>query len=315
MPSSIDISVIIVSWNVASLLENCLESVFSNLDGFSWEVFVVDNASKDHTIDMINKKFPYVTLIVNEKNIGFARANNQALKRAKGRFVLILNPDAILTPGSLKKLIAFMEDHPEIGLVGPCIRYPHGEVQNTCARLLPTLSSTLLFYFLKIAKLPRFGKWYADKYLFPYDYNVTQEVEAVSGAAMMLRQEILTSINGFGEPFLHCGEDIDLCFRVRRAGWKIYYCCEAVVVHLSGQSSRQVPVRSSVNTMLSLQEYLNRCFGINQAIIYRLIVQVVQPPLMIVIGCIKFFLRSETGQEFRSRLEIAKSIWRWRAVE
>jgi GT2 family glycosyltransferase len=315
MSQPIDLSIIVVSWNVEKLLEGCIESILSNSEQLSLEILVIDNASADNTAEMLNNKFPNVRLIINKKNIGFARANNQALKFANGQFVLILNPDTVITAGALKRLVAFMIDHPEVGLVGPNIRYPNGEVQKSCARLLPTTVSMLLHDVLQIYKLPLIGRWLSKKYIFPYNYHVTQEVEAVSGAAMMLRREVIKALNGFGDTFLHCGEDIDLCFRVRSSGWKVFYFCDAVVVHFSGQSSRQIPVRTFVNTALSVQRYLDRCFGNRQAILYRFIVQSIQVPLMVAIGCAKFLLGLESVQEFKARLQIAKFIWLWRALE
>jgi GT2 family glycosyltransferase len=312
---NIDLSIVIVTWNVVNLLEKCIESILLNLDGLSLEIFVVDNASTDNTLQMLHERFPNVQIIANEKNIGFARANNQALRRVKGRFVLVLNPDTVLTDGALTKMINFMTDHPEVGVVGPYLCYPTAEVQEPCARLLPTLTSILLYEVLQIYKLPLIGKWLVKKYIFPYDYHVTQEVEAVSGAAMVLRREVVEVIDGFGESFIHCGEDIDLCFRVRKAGWKISYLCDAAVIHFSGQSSRQAPVRTFVNAALSIHEYFNRCYGINQGILYRFIVQVIQIPMLISVGFIKILLGFESNQEFKRRLEIAKAIWLWRVLE
>jgi GT2 family glycosyltransferase len=315
MSPPVDISIIIVSWNVVKLLENCLKSVLYNSKNLTLEIFVVDNASIDNSVQMLEKRFPDVKIIANEKNIGFARANNQALKYVKGRFVLTLNPDTVLASGALEKLMKFMVDHPEVGLVGPCICYPNGEVQKTCARLLPTLISIFFYDVLQIYKLPLVGNWFVKKYVFPYNYYLTQEVEAISGAAMLLRREVINTIDGFGESFIHCGEDIDLCYRVRKAGWKISYLYDAIVIHFSGQSSRQAPVRTFVNAALSIQEYFNRCFGISLGVLYQFTIQAIQIPAMIVVGFAKMLLGLESYQEFKQRLEIAKAIWLWRALE
>jgi len=312
---TVDVTVIIVSWNVADLLERCVESIGAAAGRLRVEIIVVDNASTDSTVQMLQARFPWVHLIVNTENQGFARANNQALPFTTGRFVLFLNPDTIVTEGALEKMSNFLIEHSEVGMVGPRLSYPNGEVQETCARLLPTLTWSLLCDALQLSRLPMIGTWFSRRYIYPYDYSKTQEVEVISGAAMLVRSDVMRKIEGFGESFRHCGEDVDLCFRITKAGWKTYYLCDALVTHFSGQSSQQAPVRTSINSVLSIQQYFNRCFGTQQGFFYRLITQGIQVPLMILIGAARILLGLEPGHKFRQRLEIAKGIWSWQEVE
>jgi GT2 family glycosyltransferase len=309
------LSVVIVSWNVVDLLEQCVESLLKHSTGIPLEIIVVDNASRDRTREMLRERFPAVKVIANERNEGFARANNQALKCIAGRLALILNPDTVLVDRSLDRMIHFMDSHPEVGMAGPRVSYPNGEVQKTCARLIPPITSVLFHDILQFRQLPVLGKWVSKKCYYPYDHGISQEVAAISGAAMLVRRKVLETIGGFGESFIHYGEDLDLCFRVKKAGWKIHYLSDASVIHVAEQSSRQVPIRISVNGALSIQEYFRRCFGPAHGLLYRLMVCAIQVPFMITNGCARLLLRSESAQEFRQRLAIAKGLWRWRKLE
>src|SRR5262245_39870565 len=234
----VDVSIIIVSWNVAELLKGCIQSIVEYSSGLSLEVIVVDNASMDHTLSMLAEEFRWVRVIGNKENVGFACANNQGFRRAEGKYVFILNPDTVLVNGALRRMVEFLDRNPTVALVGPKICRGNGETQASCARLLPTLSWSFFCDTLQLFKLPLIGSWFSHKYFSPYDYSITQEIEAASGAAMLVRNEVIQKLGGFGDSFLHCGEDVDLCFRLRQAGWKIYYLSDAMIVHYSGQSNR-----------------------------------------------------------------------------
>ena len=307
-----DLSVVIVSWNVADLLVKCLESLIADAKGLSLEVFIVDNASKDDTLNKL-RQFPQFRVIANEVNVGFARANNQVFKDVTGRFVLILNPDTVVIEGALRKMIEFLVNHPDVGMVGPRLCYPNDEVQATCARPFVTLAMSL-FYALRLLQLPFIGRLLSKQYLFPYDLSISQCVEAISGAAMMIRREIIQKLGGFGDTFLHGGEDLDLCFRIQKSGWKTYYLSDAKIIHFEGQSAKQVSVRTVVNTVLSTQEYFNRCYGTWHGVMYRLIAQFVQAPTLISVSLVKWLLRRESSHELQQRIAMAKAIWVWQKV-
>ncbi|HZY10180.1 MAG TPA: glycosyltransferase [Bacteroidota bacterium] len=232
------LSIIIVNYNVRVFLENALVSVFKALKGFNGEVIVVDNASEDGSVEMIRQKFSDVKLIVNEKNVGFAAANNRALGVCRGQYVLLLNPDTIVQEDTFRVMIDFLDQHPDVGLSGCKILNPDGTLQLACRRSFPTP----WIAFTKIVGLsnifPRssiFGK-YNLTYLDP---NKTYQVDAVSGSFMFTRRSVIDAIGGLDEQFFMYGEDIDWCYRIQQNGWKIYYVYETQIIHFKGESARR----------------------------------------------------------------------------
>ncbi len=239
-----DVSVIVVNYNVRDLLEQCLRSIHRACEHLDAEVLVVDNASRDSSSQMVKDKFPWVQLIQNQVNVGFSRANNQALERARGRYFLLINPDTLAREDSVQTMMDFMDAHPEAGAAGCKILNPDGTLQLSCRRSFPT-PWVALSKILGLGRIfPRsrvFGK-YNLTYLNP---DRTAEVDALSGSFMFLRRETLKEIGLLDEQFFMYGEDLDLCYRVRKAGWKIYYVPATQIIHYKGQSTE-----SSVSTVL-----------------------------------------------------------------
>jgi len=211
----IDISIIIVSYNTADRIGICLESIQADQECRK-EVFVIDNASTDGSVDFIKRNYPWVHLIVNEENKGFAAANNQLLPRCQGKYIFFLNPDTKVEPGSLKKFTSFMAANPHIGLAGSKVIYPDGRLQESVSFRYP-------------------GQKYATRELSA----LKGAIACVLGASMMARSEIVKQVGGFDEDFFLYGEDQDLCLRIRKAGYEIGYCEAAIVVHLGAQSERK----------------------------------------------------------------------------
>jgi len=309
-----DVSVIIVSWNVAPLLRQCLHSLMSDAPDLSLQVIVVDNASSDESVAMLRGEFPWVQLIANDANLGFARASNQGVRLATAPLVLLLNPDTVVVPGALGILIRFLQQHPDAGLLGPSLWNEDGTFQETSARVLPSVGRIVAIEVFRLHQLPGVGRWVKRRLISPYDPDVVQEVQAISGAAMLLRRDLFEKGGGFGECFIHCGEDLDLCFRIRRAGWKIYFVPGARVVHVRRGSARQAPVWTLVNAAISTQRYLERCFGPWSARLYRLALQVIDVPATILIGLVKSALGRQPPGDLRVRLQYARGIWTWRPM-
>lgn len=309
-----DLTVVIVSWNVASLLRRCLGSLAAAAPGLSLQVIVVDNASSDESVAMLRGEFPWVRLIANGANLGFARACNQGLGPATADRVLFLNPDTVVCPGALGVLLGFLADHPEAGMLGPSVWNEDGTFQTTAARVMPTAGRLVAIDVLRLHKLPLVGAWLHKRLVSPYDRGTIQEVQAISGAAMLVRRELLEKLGGFGECFIHCGEDMDLCFRVRRAGWKIYFVPGARVSHLQGRSARQAPVWALVNAAISIQRYLERCFGPWPARLYRAAIQGIDVPATLLIGLVKWASCQQPRGDLRVRLQYARGIWTWRPM-
>jgi len=238
-----DISVIIVNYNVREFLRQSLLSLGKALDcarreHLSAEVFVVDNASNDGSVEMVRREFPEVELIVNRDNIGFAAANNQALQQTRGRLVVLLNPDTVVQEDTFTAICAFFDKHPETGMVGCKVLNPDGTLQLACRRSFPTPWVA----FTRLAGLsqlfPR-SRWFGRYNLTYLPEDETAEVEAISGSFMTVRREALNQVGLLDENFFLYGEDLDWCFRMRTAGWKIHYFPETQIIHFKGESAKQ----------------------------------------------------------------------------
>jgi len=233
-----DISVVIVNYNVKYFLDQCLASVQKATEGLNAEVFVVDNNSVDGSCRMIQEKYPDVKLIINKENVGFSKANNQAIRIAVGKYVLLLNPDTVVDSDTFKKVIKFMDEHPDAGALGVQMVDGKGKFLPESKRSLPTP----LVAFYKISGLSAlfphsniFGKYH----LGFLDKNETHKVEILSGAFMLLRKETLEKSGLLDESFFMYGEDIDLSYRITCAGYNNYYYHETKIIHYKGESTKK----------------------------------------------------------------------------
>lgn len=233
------LSVIIVSYNTAALLRACLRAVEAALaDGHEpAEVWVVDNASADGSPDMVRQEFPGVQLIANQQNQGFAAANNQALAKSQGQYILLLNPDTELRPRALLQLVGFLEAHPRAGLAGPQLLHPDGSFQHAAFRF-PTLAMSFLDLFPLHHRLLNSrlnGRYSQSAYQGP-----PFEIDHPLGACMALPRPALEQVGPLDEDFFYYCEEIDWALRLRQAGWKVYCVPQAQVVHHGAQSTSQV---------------------------------------------------------------------------
>lgn len=239
---TIRISVIIVNYNVEYFLEQCLNSVFDALQNIKGEVFVVDNNSIDGSVDMVRQQFPQAQLIANKNNVGFSTANNQAMKIAKGDYVLLLNPDTVVEEDTFQKCVEFMDQHPEGGGLGVRMIDGKGQFLPESKRGLPTPNVAFykIFGFSRLfPKSKTFGKYHLG-YL---DEHETNEVEILSGAFMLMRKKALDKVGLLDEAFFMYGEDIDLSYRINQGGYKNYYFPETQIIHYKGESTK----KSSIN--------------------------------------------------------------------
>jgi len=237
----IKLSVIIVNYNVKELVEQSLISVRKAAIGFECEIFVVDNASTDGSVDLIRKQFPDVRLIANSRNVGFARANNQALRLAQGQYIVILNPDTVVQEDTFSVIIDFFKQDPRCGMVGCKILNPDGSLQLACRRSFPTpwVGFTRIVGLSRLFPQSRLFGRYNLTYLDP---DETYEVEAISGSFMVVRREVTQEVGYFDESFFMYGEDLDWCYRIREAGWKIFYLPKTKIIHFKGESSKKSDV-------------------------------------------------------------------------
>ncbi len=235
---AVDLSIIIVNYNVKEFLQNLVHSLQKALIGISHEIIVVDNASNDGSVEFIKNKFPQITLITNKTNLGFSKANNIGLKHAKGKFILLINPDTIVREDTVSKMIDFMNSHPEVGLAGCKILNPDGSLQLACRRSFPGPWTS----FCKVTGLSTLfpkSKLFARYNLTYLDENLTYEVDAISGSFMMMKKEVYDKVGGFDEQFFMYGEDLDLCYRIQKSGYKVYYFSETQIIHYKGESTKR----------------------------------------------------------------------------
>lgn len=231
-----DISIIVVSFNTKDLLQKCLASVFKFTKSLFFEVIVIDNASTDGSPQMVSKKFPQVKLIVNKKNLGFGTANNQGAKTAIGKWLFFFNSDAYLIDNSLPKLLERLNKDKKIDVAGPLILNTDRTIQQSVG-FFPNLPQ--VFYWMSfLDDLPGgdlLKPYHVDHYRF---YKKEQKVDWVTGAAMIARKDVFKKVNGFDEKFFLYSEDVDLCYKIKRAGFKIIFSPAAIVVHLGRGSHK-----------------------------------------------------------------------------
>ncbi len=239
------LSVVIVNYNVEHFLEQCLLSVRKAMQAVDGEVFVVDNNSIDGSVKMVKDKFPEVKLLANNKNLGFSKANNQAIKLASGEYVLLLNPDTVVEDDTFSKVIEFMDSHPDAGGLGVKMVDGSGKFLPESKRGLPTPEAAFykMFGISKIfPRSKRFSKYHLG-YLSPDEVH---EVDILAGAFMLMRKSVLDKTGLLDESFFMYGEDIDLSYRIVKAGYKNYYFPETRIIHYKGESTK----KSSVNYVI-----------------------------------------------------------------
>jgi O-antigen biosynthesis protein len=236
------LSVVIVNYNVKYFLEQCLHSVQKACQGLESEIFVVDNNSVDGSVKMIREKFPDVVLIENKDNNGFSKANNQAIRQAKGTYVLLLNPDTIVEDDTLRKSVRFMDEHPDGGGLGVKMLDGKGKYLPESKRGLP-LPAVAFFKVTGLCSMFPRSRIFARYYLGHLDKDMTHEVDILAGAFILLRKSVLDKIGLLDETFFMYGEDIDLSYRITQAGFKNYYFPETRIIHYKGESTK----KSSMN--------------------------------------------------------------------
>ena len=288
-----DLAVVIVSWNVEPLLRRCLHAIFAqytkvnNYLSNRWHIIVVDGASTDGSPEMVRDAFPHVQLITNDENVGFTRGNNQGL-RALGfqdgvidaashrqedsglaaraqvisrqpRYVLLLNPDTEVAAGAIPDMMAYLDEHADVGLIGPKLIYPDGSIQSS-RRRFPSLLTAFFESTLLQQWWPKnpIAKSY---YMSDLPESMTHEVDWVVGACMMVRGEAIESAGLFDENFFMYSEEMDWCRRIKNAGWKVIYLPEAEVLHHEGKSSEQVVPARHIHFQRSKIHYFRKYHG------------------------------------------------------
>lgn len=264
-----DLSIIIVNWNVCELLRRCLASIEANRGDLSLEAIVVDNASPDDSVAMVEREFPQVHLIASQENLGYTGGNNLGAKEAQGRYLLILNPDTEIVGDALEQMVAYLDEHPTVGAVGPQLRYPDGSVQSS-RRRFPRLATAFF------EGTPFSMRWFPDN-RFKRAYRMAdrpedeiQSVDWLVGAALMIRREAWQEVGPLDDQFFMYSEELDWCHRCRDAGWEIHYLPQAQVIHHHTGSTRQIGATKWIRAYRSRILYFRKYFGAGWATAIRL---------------------------------------------
>jgi N-acetylglucosaminyl-diphospho-decaprenol L-rhamnosyltransferase len=252
------LSIVIICWNDQKVIQQCIESIYSGTTEFDFEVIVSDNGSTDESLSIIRERFPAVKIVENRANVGFGRGNNAGIRVSQGEYVLILNPDTIIIGHALETLVRYADEHSEAGAFGARVLNPDGSFQD-CARPIPTVRGYLIaaLYF---RFLGRFFDGLASDIYPGWDGRTEREIGFQSGCCVMFRKQLLDQLKGFDEQFFYHFEEVDLCYRVWKAGKSLRFCPNAEITHLGGQSVSRAPVRFALETYRSRYRFFYKHF-------------------------------------------------------
>ena len=254
-----DLSIVIVTWNVKKYVQECLTSLAKGSESLSVETIVVDNASTDGTAELIRTQFPHVSLIESDANLGFARANNIGIKLANGKYICLINPDVNIPPDCLPKMFQFMEQQPTIGLLGPKMLGPNGDVGRSGMRF-PTVWNCFL-RALALDSLFKGTGIFGGRLMSDFQFNQTRDIDVLNGWFWMARREALDQTGLLDERFFMYGEDVDWSKRFHLAGWRVVFYADAEAVHYGGASSSNAPVRFYIEMQRANLQYWKKHHG------------------------------------------------------
>lgn len=277
----IDLSVVIVNYNNLRVLRDCLPSLPAALEGLDAEVVISDNGSSDGSLDWIRKDYPSFRIIENRANLGFAEGNNRAFPHVRGRYVLLLNPDTVVEPDAFRRMVAFMEAHPRAGGLG-CQLLGADSSRQYSARRFPTLTT----YFLQSTGLAwryQRNRFFGQFELTYWDGQSERQVDWVCGAVLMMRREVVNRIGGFDPYFFLTYDEVDLCHRIKNAGWEVWYTPDAKIMHLEGQSDPQSDISKDGLLKYMTVERNSRVhyFRKHHGLIYAILVELLHVALAI----------------------------------
>ena len=254
------LSIVIINWNDKEVLRECLLSIFKETRDIRFEVIISDNGSNDDTLDYVRQNYPQSVIVENRANLGFARGNNSGIAVAQGEYVLILNPDTIILDRALDRWIPWADRHPEAVAFGCRVLNPDGTLQNS-ARPFP---SVWRYWIAALCLRPLAvisSVFYSDIYA-GWNGMSEREIDWQSGCCVMFRRNILKQMQGFDPRFFYHFEEVDLCFRIRKAGYKILYTPQATITHLGGQSVGRFPIHFVIESFRNRYKYFHKHYGL-----------------------------------------------------
>ncbi len=258
MQATLRLAIVIVSWNTAQLLRQCLltlktELVRSGLSDSNCAVFVIDNDSSDGSAELVANEFPWAKLTANQQNVGFAAANNQALNMVSAEYILLLNPDTEVKAGALSTLIQFLDNHPKAAVVAPQLLNSDGSVQRSC-RAFPSFSG-MLFELLGLSRLMPSVKKFREYKMLDWEHDDERQVDQPEGACLLIRSTVFDQVGRLDEGYFMLFEEVDWCYSVKQAGWEIWFTPTAQVLHHYGQSIKQVKVKMILSSHRGLYRF------------------------------------------------------------
>ena len=302
----IDISVVIVNWNVKELLDKCLASLYSAMNQAQGnspmvEIIVVDSDSNDGSVAMIQDKYPDVRLLPQNENVGFTQGNNIGFRETQGRYLFLLNPDTEIIEDAIPKLFNYMEAHSDVGMIGTHTLNTDGTHQST-RRRFPTLMTGIF----ESTSLSNYAPQSIDTHykMFDTDNNAILEVDWVQGSAMLVRREVYKKIGGLDEGYVMYSEEMDWCKRAKDAGWKVVYHGEAFITHHGGKSSDQVGAFKHIHFHTSKLRYFRKHHGYSTYLILRVIILLLFAWQMLLEG-----VKGLIGHKRDMRLQRVKIYW------
>lgn len=304
----VDISICIVNWNCRDLLRGCLESLRRQPMSLHWEVLVVDNASSDGAADMVQSDFPEVTLVRNNENFGFSKANNQAARLARGRYLFFLNNDTIVPPGALEELVDFADANPAIGIVGPRLRDSRGKIQVSYRQeftVAALLHRTILLRWTGI-----FRQTYLRFRRRSFDPDATRLVPVLMGAAMLVPRQVFMDSGMWDEDYVFGGEDMDLCHRINRR-WAVVYHPGIEIIHFGRVATRRHASFASTTIPAGFVRYLRKTGTSRVKLLLYKLVATIDAPLQLLANYSQFLLRRSFGDSDKARKSFLafKSSW------
>jgi len=290
----IDVSIIVVAWNVRDLLHKCLESVYEQTEDIEFEIIYVDNASTDGSVEMVRNQFPTVRIIKNDENKGFIVANNQGIEISEGRYVLLLNSDTVILKNAIAKTMKFADEHPDAAVVGCRVLNPDRTLQRTCAMYHSVLNMLLsATYLYKI--FPK-SKFFGREEMTWWEFNDVREVEVVYGCFSLVRKDPINQVGLMDPRYFVYGDDPDWCYRFHKAGWKVMFTPEAEIIHYGGRNTRCMAEKFRLqlcgSTLIFMKKHKG-VFAFYLASIFQAFFFILRVPFWLAIGLIKSSERRE----------------------
>lgn len=303
-----DLSIIIVSWNAKEFLRACLLSVYKTTPGIKHEVFVIDNASTDGSVEMVKKEFPQVNLTCTTKNLGFAKANNIGIRKSNSRYICLINSDVKVLDACVMLLINYMDQHPKIGVIGPRTFNPDMSPQQSCAEF-PTFWNSATFAF-GLSKLFPTSKYVGHTYSKYWPFDTLRKVDMIRGSFMMVRKKAIDQVGLLDEEFFMYMEDFDWCNRFWKAGWDVIHYPDAHVIHYQGASSDNDPIKNSIERYRSKLIYWRKYYGLAGAC-YITVLDCVRQLLKFIIGTLLYLYKPSSRNTFRSNIRESIYYIKW----